>query len=110
MRAIPLFLAATSSVMLTGCLAKTVVDVATAPVKVVSKGVDLATTSQSEADEKRGREVRKREERLAQLEREYNKQLEACRQNSEKACTQARATYAEMQLLIPAIPVEPDPR
>ena len=50
-----------ASVMLPGCLAKAVVDVATAPVKAVSKGVDLATTSQSEADEKRGREIRRRE-------------------------------------------------
>jgi hypothetical protein len=33
------------------------------PVKVVSAGVDAATTSQSEADEKRGRELRKEEER-----------------------------------------------
>ena len=42
-------------VLLTGCVvatvAETAVDVATLPVKVVSKGVDLATTSQSEADE-----------------------------------------------------------
>ena len=43
-------------------IAKTAVDVVTLPVKVVSKGVDLATTSQSEADEKRGRELRKAEE------------------------------------------------
>ena len=42
------------SVALSGCIG-TLVDVATAPVKVVSKGVDLATTSQSERDEKRGR-------------------------------------------------------
>ncbi len=45
---------------LSGCytVAKTAVDVATLPVKAVSKGVDLATTSQSEADEKRGRDMR----------------------------------------------------
>jgi len=46
-----------------GCLAQAAVDVVTLPVRVVSKGVDLATTSQSEADEKRGREIRKQEER-----------------------------------------------
>ena len=45
-----------------GCLARTAVDVVAAPVKVVGKGVDLATTSQSEADQKRGRELRKAEE------------------------------------------------
>ena len=52
--------------VLTGCVvgtvAKTAVDVVTLPVKAVSAGVDAATTSQSEADEKRGREIRKQEE------------------------------------------------
>ena len=60
----PLLLAAPC--LLAGCVvgtvAKTAVDVATLPVKVVSAGVDAATTSQSEADEKRGRELRKAEE------------------------------------------------
>lgn len=55
---------------LSGCtVARTAVDVATLPVKAVSKGVDLATTSQSEADEKRGREIRKEEERLGRERR-----------------------------------------
>ena len=53
--------------LLSGCVvetvAKTAVDVVTLPVKVVSAGVDAATTSQKEADEKRGREIRKDEER-----------------------------------------------
>ena len=61
-------------VLLTGCVvatvAETAVDVATLPVKVVSKGVDLATTSQSEADEKRGRELRKAEEKAGREARE----------------------------------------
>jgi len=56
---------------LCGCvqtLASAAVDVVTLPVKVVSAGVDAATTSQSEADEKRGREIRKQgEERGRQL-------------------------------------------
>jgi len=58
---------------LSGCvvssLASTAVDIATLPVKVVSAGVDAATTSQSEADEKRGRELRKAEEQRAREER-----------------------------------------
>ena len=45
-----------------GTIAGAAVSVVTLPVKVVSKGVDLATTSHSEADEKRGRELRKAEE------------------------------------------------
>ena len=60
MRAIPF---ACAGLLLGGCtVAKTAVDVATLPVKVVSAGVDAATTSQSEADEKRGRELRKADE------------------------------------------------
>jgi hypothetical protein len=45
-----------------GTVAKTAVDVVSIPVKVASAGVDAVTTSQSEADEKRGREIRKAEE------------------------------------------------
>lgn len=97
-----------ASLLVSGCIARTAVDVVTAPVKVASKGVDLATTSQSEADEKRGREIRKREERLGKLERQYNKQLVECRDGDRRACDDARQTYAEMQVLIPSIPVEPE--
>lgn len=94
------------AVMLTACLG-TVADVVTAPVKVASKGVDLATTSQSEADEKRGRELRKREERLGKLERQYEDQLDECEEGDRRSCDGARDTYAEMQQIIPTIPVEP---
>ena len=56
----------TVAFLLSGCvvgtIAETAVDVATIPVKVVSSGVDAATTSQSEADEKRGRELRRQDE------------------------------------------------
>ena len=45
-----------------GQVAETAVDVATLPVKAASAGVDAATTSQSEADEKRGRELRRADE------------------------------------------------
>ena len=59
--------------VLGGCVvrtvAKTAVDVASIPVKVVSAGVDAATTSQSEADEKRGRELRKAEEARGRQQR-----------------------------------------
>ena len=85
----------------------TLVDVATAPVRVVSKGVDLATTSQSEADEKRGREIRRREEQLAKLERQYEKQLDECEKGKQRSCSNARDTYSEMQQILPTIPVEP---
>lgn len=53
--------------LLSGCMvgtvARTAFDVATIPVKVASAGVDAVTTSQAEADQKRGRELRQDEER-----------------------------------------------
>jgi hypothetical protein len=59
--------------LLSGCVvetvAKTAVDVVTLPVKVASAGVDAVTTSQKEADEKRGRELRKQEEELGRQAR-----------------------------------------
>ena len=67
-------------VLLSGCVvgtvAKTAVDVVTLPVKVASAGVDAATTSQSEADEKRGRELRKQDEARGKLARQM---AERCR-------------------------------
>jgi hypothetical protein len=93
-------------ITLQGCLARTAVDVVTLPVRAASKGIDLATTSQSEADQKRGREVRQREERLGRLEREYARQMNSCQDGRRPACDSARATYAEMQMLMPGIPVE----
>jgi hypothetical protein len=67
-----------ASLLLSGCytVAKTAVDVVTLPVKAVSAGVDAATTSQSEADEKRGRELRKAEEVAGKRQRQW---AEACR-------------------------------
>ena len=66
--------------LLTGCVvgtvAETAVDVVTLPVKVVSSGVDAATTSQSEADEKRGRELRKQDEERG---RQARAMAERCR-------------------------------
>jgi len=55
--------------LLSGCLARTAVDIVTLPVKVVSAGVDAATTSQAEADQRRGRELREAEEREGRLAR-----------------------------------------
>lgn len=45
--------------MFGGCVAKTVVGVATAPVRVASKAVDWTTTSRDEADRNAGRKARK---------------------------------------------------
>ena len=68
------------AVLLSGCvvgtIAETAVDVVTLPVKVASAGVDAATTSQSEADEKRGRELRKQDEERG---RQARAMAERCR-------------------------------
>ena len=85
-------------------MARTAFDVVTAPVRVASKAVDLATTSQSEADEKRGRELRKMEERLGKLERRYAKERQACSDGDRDSCSDAAETYAEMQELMRQIP------
>ena len=67
-----------ASLCLSACytVAKTAVDVVTLPVKAVSAGVDAATTSQSEADEKRDRELRKAEEEAGKRDRQW---AEECR-------------------------------
>ena len=78
--------------LLSGCttIASTAVDVVTLPVKVVSKGVDAATTSQSEADEKRGREIRKQEEERGRLAREMLERCQKGRQLPTDVCQPAR--------------------
>lgn len=81
---------------LQGCVARTAFDVVSAPVKIVGKAVDLATVSQSEKDEKRGRELRESDERLGSLERLYGKQRAKCEKGDGRACEKARATYAEL--------------
>ena len=56
-----------------GTVARTAVEIVTSPVKVVSAGVDAATTSQSEADQKRGRALRTAEEQAGRDAREAEK-------------------------------------
>lgn len=102
-----LLLISLAALTLQGCLAKAAVGVVTAPVKAVSRGVDLATTSQSESDEARGREIRKREERMGELERAYGKAMDRCGEGDDEACDRAQAIRAEMKALLPGIPVEP---
>jgi hypothetical protein len=75
-----LLIGAAVPVLLGGCVvesvAKTAVDVATLPVKAASAGVDAVTTSQSERDEKIGREMRKEDEERG---RQWRLAWERCR-------------------------------
>ena len=59
-----------------GAIATTAVDLVTLPVKVASAGVDAVTTSQSERDEKLGREMRKQDEERG---RQWRLAYERCR-------------------------------
>jgi hypothetical protein len=86
----------TLSLLLGGCVG-VVKDVVTAPVKVVSKTADVLTTSQSEADEKRGREMRKREERLGKLARKRDEAREDCADGDREACTRYEALEGEIE-------------
>ena len=56
-----------------GCIAQTAVDLVTLPVKVAAAGVDAVTTSQKEADEKRGRQIREYEECIGKADRRAQK-------------------------------------
>ena len=79
------------ALLLSGCLARTAVDIVTLPVKVVSAGVDAATTSQAEADRRRGRQIREEEERLGRLARR-------CQRNPDRVeCAELRAETPAMQ-------------
>jgi len=63
-----------SAFALSGCIAKTAVDLVTLPVRaavgVVDAGVDAVTTSQAEADRARGRQLREEDERRGREARE----------------------------------------
>jgi hypothetical protein len=65
-----------AALALPGCVARLAADVVTAPIRVASKTVDVLTTSQDEADLKRGRDARKAEERA---EKERRKAVKAAR-------------------------------
>jgi hypothetical protein len=67
------------ALLLSGCVS-TVSSVVTAPFKVVGKAADWATTSQSEADRNRGREIRKAEEKARkqckrEVESDYDREI-----------------------------------
>jgi hypothetical protein len=56
-----------------GCVAQAALDVVTLPVKVASAGVDAVTTTQAEADRRRGRQIRRQEECIGKEDRHARK-------------------------------------
>lgn len=95
----PLVILPLTALMLQGCIAKTALDIATLPVKVASKGVDLATTSQSESDQKRGRALREREEQIGKLDRARAKLRDKCEDGDDDACDQLRTVEDQIEQL-----------
>ena len=93
-RNVRLVLAIAPMILLQGCVASmvsgVVKDVVTAPGKIVSKTADVLTTSQSESDEKRGRDMRKSEENVGKLSRQLKKVQERCADGDRDACKKAR--------------------
>lgn len=89
-------LALCSVSLLAGCIG-TAAKVVTAPVRVVGKTADMLTTSQSEADEKRGRRMREHEEELGKAQRRYEKHMRQCDDGDERACLKARDDNADIQ-------------
>jgi hypothetical protein len=63
-----------AALLLPGCIARTALEVASIPVKVASAGVDAAITTQAEADQKRGRRIRRQEECIGKEDRQARKQ------------------------------------
>ena len=68
-----IFIVALAALSLTGCIASTALDIVTLPVRAAGAAVDAVTTSQSEADEDRGREIRKQQEREGKAARKAAK-------------------------------------
>jgi hypothetical protein len=62
-----------AALALSGCVAQTALDVVSLPVKVASAGVDAVTTTQAEADRRRGRRIREQEECIGKEERRARK-------------------------------------
>jgi hypothetical protein len=71
-----ILLVALLALPLGGCIAQTAVDIVTLPVKVAAAGVDAVTTSQAEADQKRGRQIRKYEECVGRADRRAERRRE----------------------------------
>ena len=94
MRAIPL--AALAALLLSGCVG-TVKSVVTAPVKAAGQVADWSTTSQDEADRNRGREMRKRQERVGKLTRQRDKATEKCRRGDADQCRRAEVLEHEIE-------------
>lgn len=102
-----------SAALLSGCIAKSAFDLATAPVRAGSRAVnttadvyDKLTVSQSERDQKRGREIRRREEQYGHLYRDYDRARRDCARGDYDACDRARDLYDRIDAMRASVPYE----
>ncbi|MEK6540933.1 MAG: hypothetical protein AABZ45_02295 [Pseudomonadota bacterium] len=93
MRAIVTLLA---MLFLSGCVS-TAASIITAPVRAVGRVADLATTSQSESDENRGRALREREEQIGRLDRQRQRATEKCDDGDRDACSDVARIEAQIE-------------
>ncbi|MCW1382240.1 hypothetical protein OLX02_05350 [Novosphingobium sp. KCTC 2891] len=109
----PLAIAALA--LLPGCVAKSAFDLATMPVRAGARAVnttadvyDRVTVSDSERDQKRGREIRQREERYGSLERDYGRARVRCERGDDEACINAGRIARDMDAMRASVPYERD--
>ena len=70
--------------LLGGCIVRTAADIVTLPVRAASAGVDAVTTSQAEADQRRGRELREAEEREGREARRREREARRAQEQAER--------------------------
>ncbi|MFM6852752.1 MAG: hypothetical protein ACKOUM_01570 [Sphingopyxis sp.] len=75
--------------LLSGCIARTALDIATMPVRAAGQAADWATVSQEEADRDLGRRSRARDAQLGRLERQRQRADDACDDGDNRACRTA---------------------
>ncbi len=76
-----------ASLLLSGCVARTALDVVTLPVRAGSQVVDWSTTSQSEADRNYGKKMREQEAREGKAMKKAEKERRArCREEGGRDC------------------------
>ena len=83
MRKLLLPLVAALPLLAGGCIAKTIVDVATLPIKAGAQVVDWTTTSQSESDRNYGRKMREKEAAEGKARKAHDKE---CKKHPERDC------------------------
>ncbi|HWT13547.1 MAG TPA: hypothetical protein VN231_12390 [Allosphingosinicella sp.] len=65
------------ALLASGCVARTAATLISIPVKAASAGVDAVITTQAEADQRRGRQIREEEQRLGREARRRDREAGA---------------------------------